>query len=160
MNDNEGKSTSGYAIRLFGDLISWRTKRQTHVALSSAEAEFVAMSVASKELKSVNEMNKRILLIPTIPTMYEDNKAAIRLATIEESQTFKHVVNLCYHFVRSEVQSKRLRLEWISTKDQLGDFFTKALPKPLFIKFRNELMCDTKFLQNTSSEYKLENDNN
>ena len=88
-----------------------------------------------------------------IPTLYEGNRAAIQLASIEESQTFKHV-NLCYHFIRSEVKNKRLKLEWIGTANQLGDFVTKALPKPSFINFRQQLMCDVDLFQN----HKIDNE--
>ena len=56
VSDSEGKSTSGILMKLFGDVIYWRTKKQTHVALSTAEAEFIAMSLACKELTCIKEM--------------------------------------------------------------------------------------------------------
>jgi hypothetical protein len=98
MNDPHGESTSGYVIYLFGDLISWRTKKQSHVALSSAEAEFVAMSLACRELANVNEMCRSIFKLELKPIIFRDNKAAIELAQTEESKTLKHLVNLCYHY--------------------------------------------------------------
>lgn len=139
-NDSEGRSTTGYAVKVFGDLITWRTKRQTHVALSSAEAEFIAMSVACKELTYISEMCKRIFERTIIPTLYEDNMAALKLAKNSDSQTFKHIVKLCYFYVRLEIQNKNLEIKWISTKEQLGDFFTKALPQSSFEKFREQLI--------------------
>lgn len=50
LNDEEGRSTSGYALFIFDDLISWRSKKQNHIALSSAEFEFIVMSLACREL--------------------------------------------------------------------------------------------------------------
>jgi len=152
LSDVEGKSTTRYAIRLFGDLICWRTKRQTNIAQLLAEAEFMAMSTACKELISIFEMNKQILRMYEIPTIYEDNTAAIKLAKTEECQTLRHVVNLCYHYIRSQVKENDVRLEWISTKEQIGDMFTKALPSTSFCKFRNELMCDYSQLQMALTE--------
>lgn len=58
-----GKSTTGLIITLFGDVIFWRTKKQTHVALSTMEAEYIAMSLAAKKLVCIREMCKRILKI-------------------------------------------------------------------------------------------------
>lgn len=97
--DKEGKSTIGLLVKLFDDLLSWRTKRQSHVALSSAEAEFIAMSVPCKELVSFREMCARIIKFEIVPIMYEDNTAAIRITKSDESQTLKHIVKLCYHYV-------------------------------------------------------------
>ena len=128
-NDNEGKSTTGYAIYLFGNLISWRCKKQKHVALSSAEAEFISMSTGCKEVVSLKEMSMRLLKIYTIPTIYKDNKAAIKIAMNEDSQTFKHVVKLSYHYVRYEVSKRNVTLKWISSSEQIGDFFHESIRK-------------------------------
>ena len=135
ISDEKGESTSGYAIFLFGDLISWRTKKQIHVSLSSAEAEFVAMSLACRELANVSEMSKRLVKTKIVPIVYEDNKAAT-----EESTTLKHLVNLCYHYVRFEARCNSIKIEWIRSDEQIGDFFTKALANPKFKYFRSKLM--------------------
>ena len=140
LNDAKGQSTSGYAIYVFGDLITWRTRKQNHVALSSAEAEYIALSLTCREITSLNEMLKRLFKINITPTVYEDNRAAIELAKTDETKTLKHIVNLCYHYARNEVQEKRVNLEWINTDEQIGDFFTKSHPKDKFEYFRNKLM--------------------
>lgn len=139
-NDEEGRSTSGYVVKLFGDVISWRTKKQTHVALSSAEAEFIAMSFACREIVCINEMCRRILKLDLMPILYEDNRAAIDLAKTDDAQSFKHIVKLCYHYIRLEVRNKNLLLEWIGSNEQLADFFTKSLPKTKFDYFRSYLI--------------------
>jgi hypothetical protein len=142
MSDEEGKSTSGLLITMFGnDIITWRTKKQTHVALSSAEAEFVAMSLACKEVISIKEMCKRILKKDVMPILYEDNRAAIKKAKSEEAQAFKHIVKLCYHYIRLEVAKKNIILKWVNTNEQLADGFTKALGKQKFENFFKTLLC-------------------
>lgn len=68
---------------MFDDLISWQTKKQNHVALSSAETEFVLISLASNEIINVLEMCKRIFNVTVTCVMYKDNKPAIELAKTE-----------------------------------------------------------------------------
>ncbi len=139
-NDELGKSTTGLIICLFGDPIHWKTKKQSHVALSTMEAEYIAMSLAAKELTSLKEMCKRLIKFDTIPIMYKDNIVAIKVAKTEESQSLKHVVNLCYHYIRHEVAHKNLIIKWIRSENQLGDLFTKALGNEKFLKFRTQIL--------------------
>lgn len=129
-NDELGKSTTGLILMLFGDPIFWRTKKQTHVVLSTMESEFIAMSLAAKELISLREMCIRLIKIDTIPIMYEDSQV---------SQSLKHVVNLCYHYIRFEVAQRNLIIEWIKSEDQLADMFTKALGHEKFSTFRSKI---------------------
>ena len=139
-NDEQGKSTSGLFLTLFGDPIYWRTKKQSHVSLSTMEAEYIAMSLGAKELASLREMCKRIIKLDEIPVLYEDNTSAIKVAKSEDSQSLKHVVNLCYHYIRYEVAHKNLIIKWIRSEDQLADVFTKALGYERFLKFRNMMI--------------------
>lgn len=102
LNDPEGKSTSGYAIFMFNGLIVWRTKRQTHIALSSAEAEFVPMSLACPELANLKEMcNSRIMNLTSKVYVYKDNRSAIDLAKTEENHKLIKKNILRIHHVRT-----------------------------------------------------------
>lgn len=111
-NDKLGKSTSELFLTLFREPIYWRTKKQTRVALSTMEAEYIALSLAAKELASVREMCKRLLKFDKIPILYEENMAAINVAKSEDSQSLKHV-NFCYHYIRYEVANKNLIVKCI-----------------------------------------------
>ena len=75
-----------------------------------------------------------------IPTLYEDNTAAIRIAQSEDPQALKHIVKLCYHYIRLEVSKRNLNIKWISTKDQLADGLTKALGRMKFETFVGEIL--------------------
>lgn len=134
-------------MKMFGDTISWRSKKQVHVALSSAEAEFIALSLACREVVCIKEMVKRLLQLNIVPIIYEDNSSAIKMAKTEDSQSLKHIVKLCFHYVRFEVIKRNIELRWISTVDQLADALTKALPKDKFIKFCDDmgLVSDKKY---------------
>lgn len=85
-------------------------------------------------------MCKRLIKVNTVPVVYKDNKAAIELAQTKESTTLKHLVNLCYHYVQFEARCNSIKISWISSDKQIGDFFTKALANPKYKYFRNKLM--------------------
>ncbi|CAB0001759.1 unnamed protein product, partial [Nesidiocoris tenuis] len=118
-NDMMGHSTAGFVITLYGDPIMWRSKRQRHVALSSTEAEYVAMSSACRELAYIRTMCRTLLKSSLIPIVYEDNAPAIRLAETEDSNTFKHFVKIAFHYVREELENGNISIEWIPSEQQL-----------------------------------------
>ena len=70
----------------------------------------------------------------------EDNTSAISIAKSEESRSLKHVVNLCYHYIRFEVAQKNIIIKWIKSEDQLADFFTKVLGHAKFLSFRSKIL--------------------
>lgn len=90
------------------------------------EAEYIAISLAATELVSLREICKRFIKIDTIPILYEDNTAAIKVAKSDDSQSLKHVVNLCYHYIRFEVAHKNLIIRW-------------ALGNEKFLGFRSQI---------------------
>ncbi|MBP1527254.1 MAG: hypothetical protein H9Q66_04970, partial [Spiroplasma ixodetis] len=140
VNEETGKSTNGVLIKLFGDIIHWKTKKQSHVALSTAEAEYIAMSMAVKEIKSLNKMCDKLIKLQLTPIVYEDNTAAIKIAKSDESQTLKHIVKLCYHFIRMEVANKNIIIKWINSDNQIADAFTKVLGPKAFDRYRNMML--------------------
>ena len=138
-NEN-GSSVTGFVIELNGDIISWKTVKQRNVSLSSAECEYIAMSRAAREVVSVNEMKKRLFKDYSIPEMFEDNTSAIKHAKSDDVPTLRHLVRINLHYIRSLVQKKMINVNWISTKDQKGDFFTKPLGTTKFVEFREKMM--------------------
>lgn len=139
-SDEEGKSTSGLIVKLFDGIILWRTKKQTHVALSSTEVEYIAMSLAARELLCIREMCRRLIKWETTQIMYEDNNATINIAKSYDSKSLKHIVKLCYHYIRLEVANRNLEIRWVNTNEQLADSFTKAVGQNKFEVFRNKIL--------------------
>lgn len=135
-----GKSTTGYLIKCFGDVVSWKSKKQLHVSLSSCEAEYLAMSEATKELTSIRALIKFLMGIDLVPTLKSDCAPAIAVAMTNDSKTLKHIVKLSMHYVNLEFRRNNLKIEWVSTNDQLADTLTKALPKQKFVDFRSALL--------------------
>jgi hypothetical protein len=131
------KSISGHLVTVGGCLVSWQSKKQTGVTLSSTEAEFVAISMAAtEELKFVvsllTEMGNGPLVLPSI--LKEDNTGAIFMAkNIAIGQRTKHV-DIRYRFVNDMILSNDLLVEHIRSGENPSDAMTKKLPLNLFGK--------------------------
>ena len=136
-----GKSTSGYCVFVNGNLISWMTKKQPTVALSSAEAEYMAAVEVVKEVMWLQQLLEEVHYKVKQPTeVFIDNQSAIAIAKDDvQHERTKHI-NIKYHFVKEEVKNENIKLIYIPTEKQRADIFTKALGANLFVKFRNEMM--------------------
>jgi hypothetical protein len=134
-NDQDSRrSTSGYLF-YYGGLVSWSSKKQATVALSSTEAEYMALMHATKEaiwLRSlISELKIELRL--TEPTLiYKDNQSCIALARnpVQHART-KHI-DIQHHFIRDKVDSKEIELAYSPTDEMIADALTKALPHPRF----------------------------
>ena len=133
------KSTSGTCHFLGHSLISWHSKKQVSVALSTAEAEYVAAgSCCAQILWLKQQLHDYGITLDHIPLFY-DNTSAINLTKnpIMHSRT-KHI-KIRHHFIRDHVQKGDCVLEFIDSENQLADIFTKPLVKESFYKIRREL---------------------
>lgn len=131
---NDFVSTNAYLLYLGSTPIAWSSKKQKGVARSSTEAEYRAVANTAAEIRWVCSLLTELgLTLPTIPVIYCDNVGATYLCAnpIFHSR-MKHLA-LDYHFIRDNVQSGALRVTHLSTKDQLADALTKALPRPQFL---------------------------
>ncbi|CAH9054752.1 unnamed protein product [Cuscuta europaea] len=139
-SQDDMKSTSGYAFKLGSGIFSWGSKKQDSVALSSAEAEYVAAAGAACQAIWL----KRILedmgeLQSSATQIFCDNKSAIAMAKnpIQHNRT-KHI-DIKYHFLR-DVQAKgHIEMKYCPTEEQLADIFTNALPRDRFQFLRRML---------------------
>ena len=135
----ERKSTSGTCHILGNALVSWSCKKQACVALSTAEAEYIAAgSCCAQILWLKQQLSDYGLGLGCIPIRC-DNTSAINLTKnpIMHSRT-KHI-DIRHHFLRDHVQKGEVKLEFVDTHDQLADIFTKPLAREPFFKIRREL---------------------
>lgn len=134
------KSTTGYCSFVWGNLVTWRSKKQSVVARSSAEAEFRAMSYGICEGIWLQRMFKE-LKIPSNYTMkvWCDNKAAISIAKnpVHHDRT-KHV-EIDRHFIKEKIDNNIINLEYTPSQLQRADILTKALLKPTYENLRSNL---------------------
>lgn len=137
-NDEEGrKSNSGNVFMVFGNTVSWSSKRQQIVTLSSTEAELVSLCNAAKEGIWLSHLLSEIGINSNPFTIYEDNIPCIRIAEEpREHQRTKHV-DVKYMYIRELIKNKKLRITYVSSDNQIADFFTKPLAKCKFDKFLN-----------------------
>ncbi|RVX14584.1 Retrovirus-related Pol polyprotein from transposon TNT 1-94 [Vitis vinifera] len=127
------RSTSGYCSFVWGNLVTWRSKKQSVVARSSAEAEYRALAQGICEGIWIKRVLSELGQTSSSPIlMMCDNQAAIRIAKnpVHHDRT-KHV-EIDRHFITEKVTSETVKLNYVPTKHQTADILTKALPRPNF----------------------------
>lgn len=134
------RSTTGYMFELAGGPVTWASQRQKLVTLSTTEAEYVAASITSREAVWLRRLLSEIECpCKEATTIYVDNQSAIRLVKNPEFHKRTKHIDVRYHFVREKVHSGELSVEYLQTKEQKADIFTKALPKNRFCKLREDI---------------------
>ena len=104
-NVNNRKSTSCFVFKLCGGAISWRSKQQSTVALSTAEAEYIALASAAQESVWLQELLSNMKETSVKPaTIFEDNKSAICLAKNPRYHGRAKHTDIRHHFIRQRVQ--------------------------------------------------------
>ena len=154
------RSTSGYVFNLGSAAITWSSKRQPTVALSTCEAEYMGQTQAAKEAIWLSGLLNE-LDTPGMPTnigealmaygtaepsyclaatiIYCDNQGAQALAKNPTNHSRMKHMDIQHHFVREKVAEGQIQLEHVPTHDQIADGLTKPLPRDAFEKFRNAL---------------------
>jgi len=133
------KSTSGTCHLLGSSLISWHSKKQACVALSTAEAEYiVAGSCYTQILWLKQQLADFGLKISKVPLLC-DNTSAINLTKNQIQHLRTKHIEIRHHFIRDHVNNGDCEMKFIETKLQFADIFTKPLPKDRFSFLRNEL---------------------
>ncbi|KAJ1692656.1 hypothetical protein LUZ63_009354 [Rhynchospora breviuscula] len=133
------KSTSGTCQFLGGSLVSWSSRKQTSVALSTAEAEYVAAgSCCTQLLWMMQTLRDYELEFQKVPILC-DNTSAILISKnpVLHSRT-KHI-EIRHHFIRDHVEKGDVELVYIDTKEQIADIFTKPLPTQQHLELRFKL---------------------
>eukprot|EP00956_Cyclotella_meneghiniana_P028259 scaffold65189_cov41-Cyclotella_meneghiniana.AAC.1 len=145
LDPSTAKSRSGWVVFYVKCPIIWASKLQTQVALSTTEAEYIAMSSALRDVIPVMELLKEMRelghpVICTEPTVYckvfEDNSGALELARLPKLRPRTKHINVCYHHFREHVRNGLIKILHVSTDDQTADVLTKPLAQNIFTKHR------------------------
>ena len=123
-----------------GGAVSWSSKRQTTVALSTVEAEYVAMSRCAQQMVWMHSWLSEVQVKFTVPGLIKgDNRGAIALTkNTKDHGKVKHI-DIQHHYIRDLVQSGTITIEQVSSADNLADLFTKPLPRDLHHRILNDL---------------------
>ena len=133
------KSTSGCCEFRGSSLISWHSRKQNSVALSTAEAEYIATGACCSQVLWIAQQLRDIGYdFKSVPIMC-DNTSAISISRnpVQHSKT-KHI-DVRHHFIRDHVEKGDVSLIYVPTDKQLADIFTKLLPDERFSTLRLEL---------------------
>ena len=131
------KSISGFVFEVYGNVVSWSSRKQSTVSLSSTEAEYIALSECACEAIWLRKLLKELGVNCDEPTiLFEDNQSCARLAeTPKDNKRMKHV-DTKYHFIRQTILDGETKIEYLRSEDQPADIMTKPLPPKQFIKLR------------------------
>ncbi|XP_031116906.1 uncharacterized protein LOC116020577 [Ipomoea triloba] len=134
------KSTSGYAVYLGDNLVSWGSRKQRTVARSSTEAEYKGLADVYAEVTWIVSLLVELGFHSGKPaTLWCDNLGATYLAANPVFHARTKHVEIDYHFVRDKVATGDLIVNFVSTRDQIADIFTKPLPAHRFQFLRDKL---------------------
>jgi hypothetical protein len=129
-------SISGYAFRFGKGAVTWSSKKQPIVALSSTEAEYIAQTHATKELIWLRTFLGELTTPFSEPTILHcDNQGAIALSKDNKFHARTKHIDIHYHFIHEAVEDHKVFMHYIPTDENVVDIFTKPLAKPKFEKF-------------------------
>jgi len=133
---NDRRSTSGYVFMLAGGAISWSSKKQSAITLSSTEAEYIAGTHAAKKVIWLRQLLSNLkFLTSSATTLYIDNQSAIAITKNPEFHDRTKHIDIQYHYLRRKVEEEEIDPQYVPTEDQPADILTKGLAHEKHDKF-------------------------
>jgi hypothetical protein len=127
----------GYCFSVGGAVFTWSSRRQKTVTNSSCEAEYIALSEASREALWLRQFLREIhFLKPGPTTVLCDNNGAKSLSSDPTHHSRSKHIDVRHHFVRERVEDGSIAVWRVPGHDNVADIFTKALPRPDFTRLR------------------------
>ena len=141
-------SVSGYVIFLLGVPVSWKSKGQRSVTLSSSEAELVALSEAAKEIKFIVQILLSMGIPVKLPVICRvDNVGAIFMAeNTSTSQRTKHI-DLRHRFITEFIEDGFIKIIFVKTKENLSDWFTKNVSSDIYEGHKHAYIEEKNFVE-------------
>jgi hypothetical protein len=129
---SDRKSISGYVTIVAGGAVSWSSKKQQTVALSTAEAEYVAATHIAKQVLWHRTLFEELdFHYASTSTIFTDNQAAISISHHPEFHSRTKHIDIAHHFLRDLISEGTINTVYVNTRDNLADLFTKGLSRDL-----------------------------
>ena len=140
-------SRTGYIIHYANCPVIWSSKLQTEIALSTTEAEYIALSQSLRDViplvELLRELKQAIPFDPSTPTIHckihEDNQGCIDLVEAPRMRPRTKHITLKYHHFRKHVKDGTITIAYLESKRQIADIFTKPLGDLQFAALRKSL---------------------
>ena len=137
------KSVSGYVILCGGRPITWSSKQQTIVALSSCEAEYIACTHCAHQVVWLRSLFGELGFPQKLPTLlYCDNQGTVSCSHNPHSHSRMKHINICVHFVRECINRRLIDVQHLPGIQNPSDLFTEPLEKVLHLKWLHCLRLD------------------
>ncbi|KAF0683901.1 hypothetical protein As57867_024010, partial [Aphanomyces stellatus] len=138
-NSEDRRSISGFLVMFLSCCLSARSRKQTMVTLSTAEAEYIALCDLVKELLWYIELLEELGFPQRSIVVHCDNQSAIAIAKNPGHHERTKHISTKYHFVRDQVEKRRIQLIYCPTKLMIADILTKAIPREQFEILRSKM---------------------
>lgn len=129
---DKGISVTGYAFFVLGNLVSWKSQLQRVVALSTTEAEFIALTEGAKESIWLKGFVTDLGIVLDETEVYCDNSGAVQLSKNSMFHERTKHINVKLYFIRDLVNSGEVKVNWTDTAANPADMLTKSLPGSKF----------------------------
>jgi hypothetical protein len=137
------RSTTGYVFLFAGGAIAWKSKLQSSTALSSTEAEYIAISAAAREAKWIRQLLLDLGYPVSGPTtIFEDNKGCEAIAMNRRTDKRSKHIDVRYHFIRDMIERMEVHIEHIPTAQMVADVMTKPAAVNKFVWCRKQMGID------------------
>ena len=134
------RSTLGYCVFVGGNLVSWKSKKQSVISRSSVESEYRAMTLSVCEIMWLYQFLMEVgIETPVSAKLWYDNQVAFHIASNRVFHERTEHIEIDRHFVREKIQPGLISRGYVKTEEQLGDIFTKALIGDWVSYLRNKL---------------------
>src|ERR1700759_2959721 len=133
------KSVTGYLIKLAGAPVSWTTRKDRTIALSSTASEYMALSDTTKQVTWIKSLFGELGFILTEIEVYVDNQGAIFIAQADVTETRSKHIDIKHHHVREKIKDSTVKLLHVPTNEQQADILTKSLTHVKFRELRDKI---------------------
>lgn len=119
--------------------VTWSSRKQRIVAQSTIEAEYIALTHCVRDVLFVRQMLKELGYAQKTTIIKEDNQACIAIAENPTQHARTKHIDVRYHFVREHVSENRIKLEYVMSRENLADIFTKGLGRELYVDLKSRM---------------------